>query len=73
MGRYLGKLHHKPTDYVQQMVEGSGIVKLGMSLNKPYTVKELFTAMTVISANDAAIAFAEMVGGTEDAFVEIMN
>ncbi|WP_438315268.1 D-alanyl-D-alanine carboxypeptidase family protein [Sporosarcina sp. FA9] len=64
---------YEPTDYVQQMVGQSGVVKLGMSPGKVYTVKELFTAMTVVSANDAAIALAEMVSGTEDAFVEIMN
>lgn len=48
-------------------------VKLGMDTNSTYTVKELFTAMTVISANDATIALAEMVSGTEEAFVAEMN
>lgn len=64
---------YEPTDYVQQMVGQSGVVKLGLLPDKLYSVKELFTAMTVVSANDAAIALAEMVAGTEDAFVKIMN
>ncbi len=38
-----------------------------------YTVKELFTAMTVNSANDAAMALAEMVSGTEEDFADLMN
>lgn len=48
-------------------------VKLGMDTNSTYTVRELFTAMTVISANDATIALAEMVSGSEEAFVVEMN
>ncbi|MDW0113257.1 D-alanyl-D-alanine carboxypeptidase family protein [Sporosarcina saromensis] len=48
-------------------------VKLGMDTNSTYTVRELFTAMTVISANDATIALAEMVSGSEEAFVAEMN
>lgn len=37
------------------------------------TVKELFTGLLVESANDAAVALAEYVGGTEDHFVKLMN
>lgn len=48
-------------------------VILGMDKLKTYTVDELFTAMTVISANDAAVALAEMVSGSEEAFVQEMN
>ncbi|MEZ7171909.1 D-alanyl-D-alanine carboxypeptidase family protein [Sporosarcina sp. OR05] len=48
-------------------------VKLGMDTNSTYTVRELFIAMTVISANDATIALAEMVSGSEEAFVVEMN
>lgn len=48
-------------------------VKLGMDTNSTYTARELFTAMTVISANDATIALAEMVSGSEEAFVVEMN
>ena len=48
-------------------------VILGMDKSKTYNVRELFTAMTVTSANDAAIALAEMVSGTEEEFVQEMN
>lgn len=37
------------------------------------TVKDLFKAMAVGSANDAAVALAERVSGTEQAFVNEMN
>lgn len=48
-------------------------VILGMDKHKTYNVRELFTAMTVTSANDAAVALAEMVSGTEEKFVKEMN
>lgn len=38
-----------------------------------HTVKELFIAMAVASANDATVALAELVGGTEQDFVKLMN
>jgi D-alanyl-D-alanine carboxypeptidase (penicillin-binding protein 5/6) len=37
------------------------------------TVKELFTGLMVQSANDAAVALAEHVAGSEEKFVELMN
>jgi len=64
---------YQPSEYMHQMTTESGVVRLGMSNNRTYTVEELFTAMTVSSANDAAIALAEMVSGSEEAFVELMN
>lgn len=48
-------------------------VILGMDKHKTYNVRELFAAMTVTSANDAAVALAEMVSGTEEEFVKEMN
>lgn len=41
--------------------------------NEVRTVEELFTAMSVYSANDATVALAEEVAGDETAFVEMMN
>ncbi len=38
-----------------------------------YTVKELFEAMAIYSANGAAIGLAEIVAGSETNFVELMN
>ena len=61
------------SDEVVRKTSHPDIVKLGMAFDKAYTVEELFTAMTVISANDAAIALAELVSGSEAAFVDEMN
>lgn len=38
-----------------------------------HTVKELYIAMAVGSANDATVALAELVSGSEQQFVELMN
>lgn len=64
---------YEPSDYVLQTTGQSAFVKLGMTKGNAYTVTELFTAMTVNSANDAAIALAEMVSGSEEDFVQLMN
>jgi len=40
---------------------------------KPVTVDELVRGMIIISGNDASIALAEAVAGTEDAFAQLMN
>ena len=41
--------------------------------NEVFTVDELLYALMVQSGNDAAVALAIHVGGTKDAFVELMN
>ena len=40
---------------------------------KPVTVEELILGMEVQSGNDATMALAEAVAGTEDVFVQLMN
>ncbi|MGL4569675.1 MAG: D-alanyl-D-alanine carboxypeptidase family protein [Clostridium sp.] len=37
------------------------------------TVEELFKGIAIASGNDAAVAMAEYLGGSEESFVEIMN
>ena len=41
--------------------------------HKPVTVKQLLNGMIVESGNDASIALAEAVAGSEEAFVQLMN
>ena len=47
--------------------------KMFVDPKKPVTVDELIRGMVVQSANDASIALAEAVAGTEDGFVQLMN
>ena len=41
--------------------------------NRPVTVDELIRGMIVQSGNDACIALAEAIGGSEDVFAQMMN
>ena len=41
--------------------------------NKPVSVEELIKGMIVQSGNDACVALAEAVGGSEEAFAQMMN
>jgi D-alanyl-D-alanine carboxypeptidase (penicillin-binding protein 5/6) len=41
--------------------------------NKPVSVEELIKGMIVQSGNDACIALAEAIGGTEEVFAQMMN
>ncbi|WP_240353166.1 D-alanyl-D-alanine carboxypeptidase family protein [Cohnella algarum] len=57
------------SDYAANAPGAEMRLKAGQS----YTVEELFAAMTVHSANDAAVALAERSAGSEAEFVERMN
>ncbi|WP_085482361.1 D-alanyl-D-alanine carboxypeptidase family protein [Paraburkholderia susongensis] len=47
--------------------------RMFIEANKPVTVHDLVYGMIVQSGNDAAIALAELVGGSEAQFVSMMN
>ncbi|MFC5403906.1 D-alanyl-D-alanine carboxypeptidase family protein [Cohnella soli] len=50
-----------------------GGASMGLVPGQKATVRELFFAMAVHSANDAAVTLAESIAGSESAFVERMN
>jgi D-alanyl-D-alanine carboxypeptidase (penicillin-binding protein 5/6) len=47
--------------------------KMFVEPNKPVSINDLLYGLITVSGNDAAVALAEAVGGTEDAFVILMN
>ncbi len=47
--------------------------KLGFKPGENYRVRDLLYGLILKSANDAAVALAEAVGGSEEKFVDIMN
>lgn len=51
--------------------EGSAKIFLGQG--EVLTVEELLESVAIISANDAGVALAEYIAGSEDAFVAMMN
>jgi len=51
----------------------SGTAAMFAPLGDPITVNDLIQGVTVQSGNDATIILAEGIGGTEEAFVKMMN
>ena len=52
---------------------GMGGSQIWLKENEQMTVRDLLKAVCIVSGNDAAVAFAEHLAGSEDAFVERMN
>lgn len=51
-------------------IGGSGQL---LAKGETYTVKDLFRNMSIYSGNDASVALAEFIAGSEDSFVTLMN
>ncbi|WP_323123632.1 D-alanyl-D-alanine carboxypeptidase family protein [Burkholderia alba] len=60
-----------PSDAVRRV--GRDESRMFIEANKPVTVHDLVYGMIIQSGNDAAIALAELVGGSEAQFVNLMN
>jgi D-alanyl-D-alanine carboxypeptidase (penicillin-binding protein 5/6) len=78
MTAYLVLSRTSPTDVVtvsENAASGRvvGISSLGLVAGEEITVRELLYALLLQSANDAAVALAEHVGGSVEGFVELMN
>lgn len=60
-----------PSEAVRRV--GTDESRMFIEANKPVTVHDLVYGMIIQSGNDAAIALAELVGGSESNFVTMMN
>ena len=58
---------------ISQNAAGMGGSEVYLEAGKTASVKELLTAIAIGSANDAAVAMAEKIGGSEENFVRMMN
>ncbi|MFC7678665.1 D-alanyl-D-alanine carboxypeptidase family protein [Paenibacillus sp. GCM10028914] len=47
--------------------------QIGMNEGEHYSLKQLFDSLIIHSANDAAVAIAEHISGSETEFVQLMN
>jgi D-alanyl-D-alanine carboxypeptidase (penicillin-binding protein 5/6) len=61
----------EPSDAVRRV--GTDESRMFIEANKPVSVHDLVHGMITQSGNDAAIALAELVGGSESGFVDMMN
>lgn len=68
-----GRLNWDDRVEISPRTEKIGEAQVHLRAGEKPTVKELFKAMAVYSANDAAVALAEKAAGSETAFVKRMN
>ena len=68
-----GRLLLDDTVTISEHAASMGGTQVFLDVHTTHTVKNLMKAMVVCSANDATVALAEKMAGSEDAFVEIMN
>ncbi len=68
-----GELSHDSIITVSKHANSMQGSQIWLDVGEKIPIAELITAITVGNANDACVALAETVGGTEEAFVEMMN
>ena len=68
-----GDIKLEDTVTISENAANMGGSQIYLETGSTATVKELLTSIAVGSANDAAVAIAEKIGGTVDNFVRMMN
>ncbi|NMA65892.1 MAG: D-alanyl-D-alanine carboxypeptidase, partial [Clostridiaceae bacterium] len=68
-----GKISPSETTTVSAYAAGMGGSQVYLKEGEVFTVEELLKAVAVHSANDASVVLAEVVAGSEEAFVAMMN
>lgn len=68
-----GKLHLDDRVVFSPHASAQAPTKLGVRPGDSISVGEAIQAMTTLSANDAAVAMAEKIGGSESRFTTLMN
>lgn len=68
-----GKLSLSDTIVASEHAAGMGGSQIYLEPGEEMTVEEMLISIAVASANDASVAMAEQVAGSEEAFVEMMN
>lgn len=61
------------SEYAHKISQNRSLSNVPLRIDYKYSVKELYEAMAIYSANGASIALAEQVAGSEGKFVAMMN
>ena len=61
------------TDYTYRMSQNRALSNVPLRRDGTYTIRELYEAMAIYSANAATVAIAETIAGTETEFLKLMN
>ncbi len=68
-----GRLQYSDTVTVSEHAASMGGSQVFLKVGETMTVEDLLKSVTISSANDAALALAEHIAGSEEAFVAKMN
>jgi len=68
-----GNLSLNQSIVASENASGMGGSQVFIDANAEYTVENLLRAVIIASANDASVALAEEIGGSESGFVQMMN
>lgn len=68
-----GKITLQENVTISEYAESMGGSQVFLASGEEMSVKDLLKAVTIASANDASVALAEQVAGSEAAFVQMMN
>ncbi len=70
---YEGNLDYTDEVHISDNAQSMGGSQLFLESGTKLTVNELLKGVSIASANDASVALAEKIGGTEEEFVKMMN
>ena len=68
-----GKINWEDIVSVSQNAADMGGSQIYLTAGEKMSVKDLFKGISMASANDATVAMAEYIAGSEEAFVKLMN
>jgi len=68
-----GNLTLEDNVLISENASSMGGSQVYLNTGDKYKVKDLLKSIAIASANDAVVAMAEKIGGTEEKFVEMMN
>ncbi|WP_442916962.1 D-alanyl-D-alanine carboxypeptidase family protein [Lysinibacillus sp. 54212] len=64
---------YRVTDYTYKLSQNRALSNVPLRADGSYTIRELYDAMAIYSANAATVAIAETIAGTETEFIKLMN
>lgn len=72
-GRITWDQQYSVTDFTYQVSQDRALSNVPLRADGTYSIRELYQALAIYSANAATIGIAETIAGTEGEFVQLMN
>jgi len=72
-GKITWDQQYRVTEYTYRMSQNRELSNVPLRADGTYTIKELYEAMAIYSANAATVGIAETIAGSEKEFLKLMN